>query len=360
MIIQNIKIQNIRSYEFAELPINKGINAIYGNNGSGKTSLLEAIYFGLSLKSFRTSKTEQIIRNNELKGEILITSSNKTIRAIKNKTSSRAIDANNEKKIARKELLMLFPTCVIENKEFSFTDAQPDYKRKYLNKILFYVEQDFDNLYEKFTKIHKQRLFCLKTGQKNEILIWNKALIEIEPKITALNKTLIDDLNNFFTSSSNLSGFFGKNDWLKRINFKYNPGFDEEIGLEKHLYNNLEKEFVINKPLVGLHKRNFDILLDRDDASSILSRGQQKVLSCILHLLSKEFIEKSLKIQPLVLIDDICSELDKENQYLMLKYLNNMNTQAILTSIEKIALDPKFNVNLFHVEQKGDISNVKR
>ena len=90
MIIQNIKIQNIRSYVFAELPINKGINAIYGNNGSGKTSLLEAIYFGLSLKSFRTSKTEQIIRNNKLKGEILITSNNKTIRAIKNKTSSRA------------------------------------------------------------------------------------------------------------------------------------------------------------------------------------------------------------------------------------------------------------------------------
>ena len=69
MIIQNIKIQNIRSYEFAELPINKGISAIYGENGSGKTSLLEAIHFGLSLRSFRTSKTEQIIRNNELKAE---------------------------------------------------------------------------------------------------------------------------------------------------------------------------------------------------------------------------------------------------------------------------------------------------
>ena len=197
MIIQNIKIQNIRSYEFAELPINKGINAIYGNNGSGKTSLLEAIYFGLSLKSFRTSKTEQIIRNNELKGEILITGAEKTIRSIKNKTNSKAIDENNEKKIARKELLMLFPTCVIENKEFSFTDAQPDYKRKYLNKILFYVEQDFDNLYEKLTKIHKQRLFCLKNGQKNEILVWNKALIEIEPQITTLNKTLINDLNDY-------------------------------------------------------------------------------------------------------------------------------------------------------------------
>ena len=62
---------------------------------------------------------------------------------------------------------------------------------------MFYVEQDFDNLYEKLTKIHKQRLFCLKNGQKNEILIWNKALIEIEPQITRLNKSLINDLNDF-------------------------------------------------------------------------------------------------------------------------------------------------------------------
>ena len=360
MIIKNIKIQNVRSFEFAELPINSGINAIYGVNGSGKTSLLEAIYFGLSLKSFRTSKIEQIIRKNELKAETLITGHEKTIRAIKNKTITKAIDENNEKKIARKELLKLCPTCVIENKEFSFTESQPDYKRRYLNKILFYVEQDFDHLYEKLTKIHKQRLSCLKNGQKKEILVWNKALIDIEPKITTLNKRLIDDLNEFFSVNKNLSDFFVKNNWLKAINFKYNAGFDEEIGLEKHLIKNFEKEFVINKPLIGLHKRNFNILLGHNDASSVLSRGQQKVLSCILHLVAKEFIQKSTNIQPVVLIDDICSELDKENQYLMLKYLNNMNTQAILTSIEKIASDSEFNINLFHVEQKGDISNVKK
>lgn len=360
MIIQNIKIHNIRSYEFAELSINKGISAIHGENGSGKTSLLEAIYFGLSLKSFRTSKSEQIIKNNELKAEILITGDTKTIRTIKNKTSTKAIDENNEKKITRKELLMLCPTCVIENKEFSFTGSQPDYKRKYLNKILFYVEQDFHDLYEKLIKIHKQRLFCLKKGHKNEILVWNKALIDIEPRITTLNKSLINRLNDYFLTNNLLSDFFVKNDWLKGINFKYNAGFDEKIGLEEHLRKNFEKEFIIGKPLVGLHKRNFDILLEQNNVSSILSRGQQKILSSILHLVSKEFIEESLKIQPIVLIDDICSELDKENQYLMLKYLHNMNTQAILTSIEKIALDPEFNINLFHVEQKGDISNVKR
>ena len=116
---------------------------------------------------------------------------------------------------------------------------------------------------------------------------------------------------------------------------------------------------MINKPLVGLHKRNFDILLDQDIASRYYPEVSK---SSFLYSSSsiKGIYRKKSKIQPLVLIDDICSELDKENQHLMLKYLNNMNTQAILTSIEKIALDPKFNVNLFHVEQKGDISNVKR
>ena len=99
--------------------------------------------------------------------------------------------------------------------------------------------------------------------------------------------------------------------------------------------------------------------MDRVDASSILSRGQQKVLSCILHLLSKEFIEKSLKIQPLVLIDDICSELDKENQYLMLKYLINNSVQTIMTSISFSHFTEHNEVFLFHVEHNGEYSNVK-
>ena len=115
------------------------------------------ILINLCFYSFRN---ELILAFIELKGEILITGAEKTIRSIKNKTSSKAIDENNEKKIARKELLMLFPTCVIENKEFSFTDAQPDYKRKYLNKILFYVEQDFDNLYEKYTVFNLYFYIC--------------------------------------------------------------------------------------------------------------------------------------------------------------------------------------------------------
>ena len=123
---------------------------------------------------------------------------------------------------------------------------------------------------------------------------------------------------------------------------------------------NLEKDTILKRTTAGPHKRSFDILLDNKAAEETLSRGQQKIISIILHLIQREIIKTHTDLDPILLMDDISSELDKENANLMLKYLIDNSVQTIMTSIEKAHFSTQKDVFLFHVEHKGDTSYVKR
>ena len=100
-------------------------------------------------------------------------------------------------------------------------------------------------------------------------------------------------------------------------------------------------------------------MCDNKLANETLSRGQQKIISIILHLIQREIIKTNTELDPILLMDDISSELDKENSNLMLKYLINNSVQTIMTSIEKAHFGTQKDVFLFHVEHKGETSYVK-
>ena len=115
----------------------------------------------------------------------------------------------------------------------------------------------------------------------------------------------------------------------------------------------------MKRTTAGPHKRSFNILLNDVSAQDLLSRGQQKVVSIILHLIQRELIQNKTSANPILLMDDISSELDKDNANLMLKYLLSKGIQTVMTSIEKKRFSGEKDVFMFHVEQKGDKSNVK-
>ena len=114
-----------------------------------------------------------------------------------------------------------------------------------------------------------------------------------------------------------------------------------------------------DRTTAGPHKRSFNLYLKDTPAEDLLSRGQQKIVSIILHLVQREIIHIKTSLNPILLMDDISSELDKDNANLMLKYLINNNIQTVMSSIEKKRFLGKEDVFMFHVEQKGDKSNVR-
>ena len=361
MIIKEIKLDSFRSYEFLEIPIKKGITLFYGDNGSGKSSIIESVYFSLTGKSFRTNDTNNLIQNNKNQTQsLLVFEDGKTIKITKKKNNKAHILHNRGEKTENfTKLVKKHPNCLIENKEFFFTTSNPEQKRMFLNKTLFYVEQSDSLLLNGVKKIILQRAGCLKNKDLNQIKYWDEKLVEIEPKVTEINESICEKINNYLKNSSLTKIFEEKNPWIKDLSIKYDPGYDNSFNFSDILTKNFDKDCIMKRTTEGPHKRSFNIFLENISASEVLSRGQQKIISIIFHLIQREIIIEHTNLTPILLMDDISSELDKENANLMLKYLINNSVQTIMTSINFSHFTEHNEVFLFHVEHNGEYSNVK-
>ena len=361
MIVSELKLENFRCYDFVEIPINSGITLIHGENGSGKSSIIEAIYFAVSGKSFRTTDLNALIKNNTDLTQTFITFNNGNGVKITKKTNQKCkiLQTKDKKLLNYAQLVLNYPTCLVENKEFFFTTSTPEEKRAYLNKTLFYVEQNSKNVLNDLKKTIYQRSACLKNKDLEQVTYWNQKLIQIEPIVTEINTSLINLVNSMLQTSKIKDHFIEKNPWLDDLIVEYSPGYDKKYDFSSILEQNIEKDLILKRTNAGPHKRSFSLLIKNSPAHELLSRGQQKVVSIILHLIQRELIQNQTKLNPVVLMDDISSELDNDNANLMLKYLINNSIQTIMTSIENKRFLNEKGVVMFHVEQKGDKSNVR-
>ncbi len=361
MLITELKIENFRCYEFAEIPINSGITLIYGKNGSGKSSIIEGIYFGLSGKSFRTTDLNTLIRQEKDLTQTFISFNDASAVKITKKINMKCkiLHVKDKKLLNYAQLVSAYPTCLIENKEFFFTTSTPEEKRAFLNKILFYVEQSASSDLKELKKVIYQRAACLKNRDKSQISFWNDKLVQMEPEITKFNTDIVSNINEMIQASEIKNHFVSKNPWIEKLSLKYMAGYDTNYKFSDVLDQNLEKDLILKRTTEGPHKRSFSLFLNNHLAHDLLSRGQQKVASIILHLMQRELIKKKTDTNPILLMDDISSELDKDNANLMLKYLINKSVQTVMTSIEKKRFKNEKDVFMFHVEQKGDMSNVR-
>ena len=358
MILQNLKLINFRSYEQLNISIPKGLVFFCGENAVGKSSILESIQYNLTTKSFRSLNPNDFITHGHKHFNISCNFSDDTSIIIKKTQDSPSIHIDkNDKKITKRTLAYTKPICLIESENFFFTTSNPEKRRQYLNKILFYVEQNFSKTMTNFKKIHQNRNIALKKGQNHEISVWGDQLLLIEEEITRINEQIIARINKELTNKDLFSDFYDKNPWIGSISIDYFKGYDHTKTYSQVLTENLDKDLILKRTSDGPHKRLFKISVNNSDINLELSRGQQKLLSILFHLIQREIIQQSTNIAPLLLIDDISSELDKENLETMLKYLDKNTMQSLITIIDKNIIDNT--TQMFYVEQNGDTSYVR-
>lgn len=178
-MISEIKLNNFRCFKSSSISLSPEINFFYGANGSGKTSILEALYMCSSGRSFKSSNVQSLISFDEEVFSITGYDSSRgyTLQIIKNKTNPISIKVNNTK-ITTSKLIKEFPATAIHNNTFSFANAAPDFRRKMVDRSLFVSDIGFSETWFAFYKTLKQRNSIIKSRNINNIDPWNKKFSE--------------------------------------------------------------------------------------------------------------------------------------------------------------------------------------
>lgn len=353
MALSKISLKNFRCFSSLNIDLSPGTNFFYGKNGSGKTSILEAIYLCSSGSSFKSSNIQSLISHSKNAFDIAgyDESSGYILNITKNRIQPISISLNNSK-ATRADLTKEFPCMAIHNNTYSFASASPDFRRKLLDRSLFICEHEFYEAWFSFYRALKQRNALLKSNMLQELEAWNE-------KFCTLGKNLTNLRNVFFRSTlSELKILLEKiyeltnNNILNKISFDFYQGWPIDKSLEDSLDAVYRKDLVRRTSAVGPHKADIRLLIEGLDARQILSRGEQKLLSIMWCCAQNEVLKKKYNLSPTLLIDDIKSELDSLSFDSFLSVLNDLNNQIIFSCIDDLFSSKiRTNIKKFHVEQ---------
>ena len=348
MILKKIKLKNFRNYDDIDLDLNSGVTIIYGDNGAGKTNLLESIYVLAFTKSHRSFIDKNLIKNKRetsiIKGTIQ-DEINYNLEIILNKNKKQVkIDDNKVTRIG--EYIEKMNIIIFYSDDLELIKGSPNERRKYLNLELSQISTTYYNTitdYNKLLKIRNDYLKKLNIGEKinqNYFDILTEYIVEKSIFIYQMRHKYIERLNKvcrkIFKDITKKDGFC----------IKYVPSIDlEDMTREKikknmfdALNKNLEKEIKIGSTLYGPHHDDFEFHLKNDDLKFYGSQGQQRVAVLSLKLSEIKIIKDYKKTNPIILLDDVFSELDNDKKNNLLKYIDS-NNQVIITTTDLENID---------------------
>jgi len=363
MKVNSLKVINFRNYEKVNLEFNDSLNIIYGNNGVGKTNLVEAIYALSLTKSFRTSNDKNLIRKDELSTKIEGVVENNTInnyQVILNKEGKKVkIDNDIVSKIS--DYISNINIILLQPEEQSIFSDTPSARRKLLNIEISQLNKDYIIYLNNYNKVLKQRNFYLKelyingNASRDYLNILTKKLIDYGLKIFEARKEFLDKINEYICDC--YQHIFSKGELKIKYVSDYNNKSSDELF---NLYNkNYNKEIILGKTLFGIHHDDIVFFLDKQNIAEWGSNGQRKNAIFAFKLAEIEVFYNKKGTYPILILDDLFSALDNDKIKNIVKSLN-INIQTFITTTELDRIDEKLisNAKLFNVTY-GNVMEVK-
>lgn len=338
MYLSHLTLENFRSYSKKTFELDPRINLILGHNGTGKTNILESIYFLSSGKSFRSSSLSQLINWQSSYTTVIGKLSTNTelveveAQLIKepSKTSVNRKFLINKVVKTRPKYLGTLKTVIFEPEDIRLVTGSPSRRRDYLDSIFATTEWRYASALSQYNRALKHRnelLDLIRQGksQKSELFYWDQSLIKNANQIHIYRQDFIRSANQFFHNHPNSE--------IQTISLKYSPS----VVTPEILENRFQLDLAIGYTQSGPHRDDFSFqnsIFSAPDKNLSFwgSRGQQRLAVLALRLAQINFLEETYKEKPILLLDDIFSELDPEHRQLVVNICRNY--QTIFTSAD--------------------------
>ena len=341
MKLQNLVLKNYRNYTNLNIDFSDTLNIVYGDNGSGKSNLIEGIYLLALTKSFRTSNDLNLIRVGESKCSVIgkIVNSEKTEYQIDLAEDGKTVFIDHDKVNKISDYVTKINIVIFNPLDTRFISDSPAFRRKILNISISQINKDYLSLLSNYNKILKNRnaylkqLFINGNSSTEYLDILTKKLVDYGKKIAEIRENYINQINEFITNIYRNIFEFGA------LTIKYKSSYlnkDNDKIMEMY-QKNYRKEMNYSKTLFGIHHDDIELLLDNHSIKEFGSVGQQKN-SIISMKLSEVLIVKKIRNEyPILILDDLFSELDDNKVNNIVKMLNKeVQTFITTTNIDKV------------------------
>ena len=352
MILKSIELKNFRNYEDLDLKFDSGTNILFGDNAQGKTNILEAVYVSGTTKSHKGSRDKDMIRFGEDESHIrtIVEKQGKEyqldIHLKKNRSKGIAINKVPIKKAS--ELFGILNMVFFSPEDLNIIKNGPSERRRFLDAEICQLDKIYLSDLTRYNKILMQRNRLLKDMQHQPQLmetlpVWDMQLVEYGKRLIRRRRQFVEELSEIVTGiHRNISGK------REELVLRYEPNIDAEF-LEDELNRVREKDRKYAQTSVGPHRDDISFFIRGVDIRKFGSQGQQRTSALSLKLSEIELVRQTIHDTPVLLLDDVLSELDSNRQNYLLNSIHDIQTMITCTGLDEFVRN-RFQIDkVFHV-----------
>lgn len=349
MLIRSVRLNDYRNYVRGVFTFDPHLNIIIGKNGTGKTNLLESIVVVSNTKSYRTNDDRDLIRKGREFARIELNSDENEFRVVINKKGkSLFIDGTLIRKTS--DFIGRINAVLFKPSDLELFTQSPGERRKLLDIEISKVSRRYIDALLKYNRLLKDKNRLLKENEPDKVL-----MSVINESMVPLIKTIIEEREGFFEVIneyiSPMYAMISGKEVKIEIHYRRCSAIDE---VEKKIEQTQEKDLYYHYATYGTHHEDYDFLMDGYDLNSIASQGQKRMVLIAFKFALIKYIQKQTGQTPVVLLDDILSELDKNNQERLLNVLP-LKTQVIITNTDINNLNIDKTYKLITLKEEEDV-----